>query len=743
MRAARKKLRESESLHDGFAEDFAAEIERDSWEKGQQAGRWLSQHLYSEREKREMEQKRRGARAGERKPEAGRPGAKAAEAAQTEAGRGGGAQSTAPAAQSAPDGTQKRTPATGVSAQQNAARQAAGQDGAGQAPVFSLTASSRAHAPQRESDAQPSWPAPGFRPLDLEQELQRTQMSIQALMQGAREEGQARQEQREQQQAAQQTNKAPLSPSDSLKQQMEEQISQRTSTAYSGPDMRTNAEKRGGLLRTEAAALEDVNAKIEQTQQEYGQAFETELAQAEHTIGTRDIGTMKQWLSADYYMSGPQCKGVENAWAEYQNTELGRIAQKDSLAAAELMTPEEYEYYTVLAALHTKANAVIAGMAGFVHPVISAIPFYENALEAWEEWIPQQLGFEPIPATGMQETFQNVQVQHPAAYSVGRVAGEAATNYALQGLLQGTPVGEWFDSVGQKASQTAPMQALQQLPVAGHLGTPQAVTGILEGTAYDMLTQTGPYVWDQLDAYSRQQAEGLAPGEQPVTPGGIALGAAQNAGQNLAFNILGEWGLGIMDGGRHGPVQDAMDAAQRRAFVKNASGEAMTPQEKQLMDDLWNTDPHRASEYWAAGEFLDTEVPTSSALDGPRLHDTIEGADGYFLDRGLMEELENSGAKYTPENVMYIVKNPDGMLQWLETGNENSGWMHILQKHEQNFSAQGIDDIYSFLSEVLQTRPTERGIRPTGPYAIYEMDGRRYKLAHGTNGYIVSFYPDY
>ena len=65
VRAARKKLRESESLHDAFAEDFAAEIERDSWERGQQAGRWLSQHLYSEREKREMEQRRRGTRAGD------------------------------------------------------------------------------------------------------------------------------------------------------------------------------------------------------------------------------------------------------------------------------------------------------------------------------------------------------------------------------------------------------------------------------------------------------------------------------------------------------------------------------------------------------------------------------------------------------------------------------------------------------------------------------------------------------
>ena len=156
---ARRKLRESESLHNGFAEDFAAEIERDTWEKGQQAGRWLSQHLYSEREKREMEQKRRRARAGERKAEAGRPGVKAAEAAQTEAGRGGGAQSTAHAAQSAPEGTQKRTPTTGVSAQQDAAWQAAGQDGqaaAEQGAQGGTAAETDWHTPFSEMEFAPS-----------------------------------------------------------------------------------------------------------------------------------------------------------------------------------------------------------------------------------------------------------------------------------------------------------------------------------------------------------------------------------------------------------------------------------------------------------------------------------------------------------------------------------------------------------------------------------------------------------
>ena len=63
---------------------------------------------------------------------------------------------------------------------------------------------------------------------------------------------------------------------------------------------------------------------------------------------------------------------------------------------------------------------------------------------------------------------------------------------------------------------------------------------------------------------------------------------------------------------------------QRRAFLKWTQGEAMTAQEKAFVEDLWNTDPAKASEYWAAGEFLDTEVPTSSALDGGGFDGTME-----------------------------------------------------------------------------------------------------------------------
>ena len=129
--------------------------ERDTWEKGQQAGRWLSQHMYSEKEKREMEKKRRAqqrkaqaqAAQPESAPEESAPGAAPVQAGQTGAGQQG----------------QKPTPATGVSAQQNAAWQAAA-DGDGQAPAEQGMQSGEAadadwHTPFRQMEFAPSMQA--------------------------------------------------------------------------------------------------------------------------------------------------------------------------------------------------------------------------------------------------------------------------------------------------------------------------------------------------------------------------------------------------------------------------------------------------------------------------------------------------------------------------------------------------------------------------------------------------------
>lgn len=59
----------------------------------------------------------------------------------------------------------------------------------------------------------------------------------------------------------------------------------------------------------------------------------------------------------------------------------------------------------------------------------------------------------------------------------------------------------------------------------------------------------------------------------------------------------------------------------------------------------------------------------------------------------------------------------------------------------ENVNDAAVIGIIPTIHEVLQTQPAERGIRPTGPYAVYEIDGKEYTLAYGTNGYIVSFYP--
>ena len=64
-----------------------------------------------------------------------------------------------------------------------------------------------------------------------------------------------------------------------------------------------------------------------------------------------------------------------------------------------------------------------------------------------------------------------------------------------------------------------------------------------------------------------------------------------------------------------------MAAALWAAIPPAAAG---TAQEKQLVDDLGNSDPAKASEYWAAGEFLDTEVPGASSLDGGGFDGTMK-----------------------------------------------------------------------------------------------------------------------
>ena len=101
----------------------------------------------------------------------------------------------------------------------------------------------------------------------------------------------------------------------------------------------------------------------------------------------------------------------------------------------------------------------------------------------------------------------------------------------------------------------------------------------------------------------------------------------------------------------------------------------------------------------------------------------------------------NSGEKCNLDEVIVVTKTTDGTLLWLEQGNSKTGLTHIQDRHLEDFASQGVDDIPQLINEILKTEPIKKGQNQKGLYADYALNGNSYRLAYGTNGYIVSFYP--
>ena len=128
--------------------------------------------------------------------------------------------------------------------------------------------------------------------------------------------------------------------------------------------------------------------------------------------------------------------------------------------------------------------------------------------------------------------------------------------------------------------------------------------------------------------------------------------------------------------------------------------------------------------------------------NGAKQLDNIE-----LMPADLMEELAQSGVKYTPEDVLMVTKNSDGDLLWLEKGNEKNGWKHIVDKHGEDFihsdgSFYSEEEIQALMKNFLDSEPVRTGIKDSGPYAIYSYNGQDYRIGWGDNGYIKSFFPD-
>lgn len=125
----------------------------------------------------------------------------------------------------------------------------------------------------------------------------------------------------------------------------------------------------------------------------------------------------------------------------------------------------------------------------------------------------------------------------------------------------------------------------------------------------------------------------------------------------------------------------------------------------------------------------------------------------------LIEELIKSGKKVNLRDVELVLKAPDAKvlelddgLMWLEMGDEEKGLYHILYGspddpgHIEDFAKRGISDVKAFLYDVLQRTPIDTGSKilksgRKGLWAKYLFDGKKYEVAYGTNGFIVSFYP--
>ncbi len=394
----------------------------------------------------------------------------------------------------------------------------------------------------------------------------------------------------------------------------------------------------------------------------------------------------------------------------------------------------------IMDALATKVSGVRSAFSGAGN-ALPLVPQMRGALEA-ENW--RRAGFEGENPLGVAQRSQGAATQNPLAYQAGYLAssmGQYAAGSAAMKALPG--VGRVLDDVAGALSGTQAMQKLQTAPVLGQLGTRQALAGMMGDSMLDLALSTIPKGMGLEMEYARQQREGLRPGETSLTQGDIfrqlaadaglnaasgalaelvpaALGAlddlwngqpvlnaaqqqgfeamrqglAPSANQQAALHSLwgeapgyvpahrGSWGEVPAAPAAAGTAQDAAEAAQRQAFLKWTQGEAMTPQEKQLVDDLWNTDPAKASEYWAAGEFLDTEVPGASSLDGGGFNGTMktEGATKIVHRDGTVEIVGEGEITNWIDHRPYLKKNsrpsfrkkvPEQTFVYLQTQSED------------------------------------------------------------------------
>lgn len=123
-----------------------------------------------------------------------------------------------------------------------------------------------------------------------------------------------------------------------------------------------------------------------------------------------------------------------------------------------------------------------------------------------------------------------------------------------------------------------------------------------------------------------------------------------------------------------------------------------------------------------------------------------------LIDENLLNEIEQSGAKFKKENVILTTRDSTGQLIWLEAGNASAGYKHMQKRHHDaqlaKYLTTSIDDVPRVLrniiayGRVIGNELVMRHGRP-GYERRYEYNGKKVILAAiGTNGFLVTAYPD-
>lgn len=163
--------------------------------------------------------------------------------------------------------------------------------------------------------------------------------------------------------------------------------------------------------------------------------------------------------------------------------------------------------------------------------------------------------------------------------------------------------------------------------------------------------------------------------------------------------------------------------------------------------------PEQTGEFNQLGDDADPGGAGSNGDDG--VSPPYDGPDPGGEDPyDLIQQVQDSDGKITPDNVVGITRTPDGKIVWLETGNSRAGLEHIMdgdgtsddKGHRQDFANIGVDgdeNVTELIIDTLQ-EDTPIGTTDTGAevFAV-TINGvvRQIAIVMGSNGFVVSAYP--